>query len=79
MIAREEYERLKRDEEVRIPDVRGKLERGDPLVVELVSTGRRVDARHDLTRRGRDTLVAGGMVNLVRNAAGVESRAPESR
>ncbi|HEV8438675.1 MAG TPA: aconitate hydratase [Methylomirabilota bacterium] len=66
-----DYERIERDDPLRIESLRGALLSGDPILVVNERNGARVRARCLLTPRERDILVAGGV--LARTAA--EARA----
>jgi len=70
-----DFDRLKQDDRLRIGGVRQALERGGPLVVENVTQGSTFLARHDLSPRQVEMVMAGGLLNLIRERTGKEGMA----
>lgn len=66
-----DYDRLEVDDEVEIPDARKSLEQGQPTVeVVIKRTGEKFEARHDLTPRQVQIMLAGGTLNYIRQQSG---------
>ena len=62
-----DYDKLKQDDELEIPNVRKALEKGETTVfVVNKRTGEKIEARHDLTQRQIEIMLAGGMLNYIR-------------
>ena len=62
-----DYEKLKQDDEIEIPNVRQALESGQPTVTVVNKRrGEQYQARHDLTNRQIEIMLAGGMLNYIR-------------
>ena len=59
-----DYDSLAQGDEAEIPEVRRRLERGEPLV--LRRRGVEIAVRHDLTKRQVRILLAGGLLNYVK-------------
>jgi len=60
---------VKAGHRLRMSGVRGKLERGEPLEVENLTTGRKFAVRHDLAGRQVKIVLAGGLLNVARGGA----------
>jgi len=61
-----DYDRVKLDDRLEIPDARTKLAAGELLTVKNVSQGYEFPVRYALSERQRRVLVAGGLLNFVR-------------
>jgi aconitate hydratase len=66
----EDYESIDMGDEVRIHDIRGLLERGEPIVLVNESAGREIPLAYDLTARQVKILLAGGRLNEVKGEEG---------
>ena len=75
-----DYVRFEQGDLVQMVGIRAALERGEETVtVENVTRGARVQARLELGDRARRTLLAGGLLNLVRaTGAGGAAAASET-
>jgi len=62
-----DYDKIKQDDEIEIPNARRALQSGE-LTVTVVNkrTGEQYQARHDLTKRQIEIMLAGGMLNYIR-------------
>jgi len=65
-----DYGRWQQGDRLRIVGVRRVLERGEPLVVENLTRGDTVVVRYDLSPRQIEVILAGGLLNLIRERAG---------
>ncbi len=66
-----DYDGIAQDDELELGDIRGALERGDdPIEVRNVTKGTTLKAKLGLTERQRKIVVAGGLLNYVRERAG---------
>jgi aconitate hydratase len=61
-----DYDRIDRDDVLRISGVRQALQRADRIDAELAGKGVWIALRHDLSERQIDLLLAGGVVNWLR-------------
>jgi len=59
---------LAEGDEWRIPRVREQLASGGPLRVENLTQGKSFEVRHSLTPRQVQVLLAGGLLNYLRDA-----------
>ncbi|HYB74655.1 MAG TPA: aconitate hydratase [Candidatus Sulfotelmatobacter sp.] len=63
------YDAIAPGDRIVIEDVKGQLGRGAAVQVRNVARGAAIAARHDLTPRERDVLLAGGMLNWTKEQA----------
>jgi aconitate hydratase len=63
------YDGVAPGDRIVIEDVKGQLGRGIAVQVRNVTKGATIAARHDLTARERDVLLAGGMLNWTKEQA----------
>ena len=61
-----DYDRIDRDDVLRISGVRQALQRADRIDAELAGKGVRIALRHDLSQRQIDLLLAGSVINWLR-------------
>jgi len=61
-----DYNRIDRDDVLRISGVRQALQQADRVDAELAGKGVRIALRHDLSERQIDLLLAGGVINWLR-------------
>jgi aconitate hydratase len=67
----EDYDKIKQDDELEIPNARKAIETGETFVTVVNKrTGEQIQARHDLTKRQIDNMLAGGMLNYIRQQSG---------
>jgi aconitate hydratase len=65
-----DYEAIEQGDELEIPGVRSALERGDDtLTIRNVAKGTEFKARHGFTERQRKIVLAGGLLNYVKQQA----------
>ncbi len=63
----EDYDKIKQEDELEIPNARKAIETGETFVTVVNRrTGEEIQARHDLTKRQIDNMLAGGMLNYIR-------------
>lgn len=62
-----DYDKIKQDDEIEIPNAREAIETGEPTVTVIDKrTGEQFEARHDLTKRQIDIMLAGGTLNYIK-------------
>lgn len=62
-----DYELLSQGTAIRIDGIRSRLEKGDTLfTVEIVSSGKKIVMKLEVTERERQILLAGGLINLAK-------------
>jgi len=61
-----DYDRIDRDDVLRITGVHGTLNRDDRINAELAGKSVRIALRHDLSQRQIELLLAGGVINWLR-------------
>ncbi|MDO8685010.1 MAG: aconitate hydratase [Armatimonadota bacterium] len=74
-----DYENISQDDDVDIPDIKAALGSRQTIIKILdKANGKEIEARHDLTERQIDIMLAGGMLNYIKLKTGgkVESREP---
>jgi aconitate hydratase len=62
----EDYELFHQGDEWEIPEVRRRLEKGEPLFLRNVATGQEVPVRHQLTPRQIEMILDGGLLAHIR-------------
>jgi len=60
-----DYDRLAAGDAVEIPDIRGRLQRGEELVLVDKTKGITIPLAYNFSDRQRDILLAGGTLNYV--------------
>ncbi|HEV2494928.1 MAG TPA: aconitate hydratase [Terriglobia bacterium] len=63
-----DYDRVKPDDRLEIPEARARLAAGEPLTVKNVTQGYEFPVRYALSERQRRVLGAGGLLNFVRHS-----------
>jgi len=61
-----DYDRVSFGDTLALPDVRGRLERGEALVLENKTTGETLPLNAEFSARQTDMLLAGGLLNYTR-------------
>ncbi len=67
IISREDYERIGQGEKIKIAGIRAIMNRVSSLSVEVPEKGFSINAHVDLSPRERRIILAGGLLNMVRN------------
>jgi aconitate hydratase len=62
----EDYDRIEQGDELRIDDVRGKLQSGGSITVTNKSKGDTYSTKHSLTERQVEMVLEGSLINVVR-------------
>ncbi len=60
------------DDELVLPDLRQHLDAGEPLVAERSRDGLLIQLTHDLSRDQIRAILAGGLINLVRDDLSID-------
>ena len=63
----EELGRVQPGDRLRIRDTRGRLEKGESLSIENLTQQRTFEVSHDLDLREIEVMIAGGLLNYIRN------------
>lgn len=61
-----DYDKLAKDDELEIPDVRERLKKNEPLRVVNKSKGAEFAVEHGLSERQREIILAGGLLNYIK-------------
>lgn len=64
-----DYSSIEQGDRLEIPDVGAALKNDKPLVVKNLNKGATINVKHGLTERQREILLAGGLLNSVREQA----------
>jgi len=64
------YDRLARDETLRLTDLRQQFQAGPTLIVHRPATGETFTARHDLSQRQIELIEQGGLINWMKDKLG---------
>ncbi len=64
-----DYNSIQQGDRLEIPEVSAALKNDKPLVVKNLSKGTTINVKHSLTKRQREILLAGGLLNSVREQA----------
>ncbi len=62
-----DYDRVKLGDELRLPDLRRRLQEGDEVILENRTTGESFPLRAGFSKRQVDMLLAGGLLDYTRN------------
>jgi aconitate hydratase len=62
-----DYDRIERDDVLRITGIHGALKQGGPITAEIKDKGVQITLRHELSARQIDLLLAGGVINWLRS------------
>jgi len=65
-----DYGEIAQGDELEIPDVREAIHRGDHIVVRNLTRGTEIMVTHNLSPRQREIVLAGGLLNYIRNRGG---------
>jgi len=65
-----DYGEIAQGDELEIPDVREAIHRGDHIVVRNLTRGTEIMVTHNLSPRQREIVLAGGLLNYIRNSGG---------
>jgi len=63
-----DYDKIENGDRFRATDVRGSIERNEPLTLKNETKGTEIKAEYDLSERQRQTLLDGGLLNHVKKA-----------
>ncbi len=63
----DDYDEIQQGDSLEISDIRGKIERGAPIVVNNLTRRGTFKVACSLSPRAKDILLAGGMLSLIRN------------
>ena len=63
-----DYGLISQGDELRLAGTRGAIAQGQPLTLENLTSGATITVRCELSERERQVLVAGGLLNAIRNA-----------
>lgn len=66
-VAPADYEKLKQDDQLEIPDVRTRLKSGNRVTIKDLTQGTSFEAQFDLSPRQVDILLAGGLLNYTKS------------
>jgi len=65
-----DYDSIQQGDALEIPDIRGRIERGEQLIVRNTTSGTAFEVACDLSGRAREIVLAGGMLSLIKNKKG---------
>ena len=63
-----DYEKITQGDELRLAGIRDAIQNGTPAVLENLTTGESYALAYNLSKRQRDILLAGGLLNYTREA-----------
>ncbi len=69
-VDKNDYEKFTLWDEIEIPDLEEKLKAGENVIVKNVSTGEEVECKYNLTPKQISVLIAGGLLNWIKNKQG---------
>jgi len=67
-VSEDDYDAVQQGDSLEIPDIRGRIGTGRPLVVRNTTRRCEYEVVCDLSERARKILLAGGMLSLIKNA-----------
>jgi aconitate hydratase len=61
------YDSLEQDSEIEFPDIAREVKEGEEISFKDVKSGKTHSVKHELTRRQREVILAGGLLNFVKS------------
>lgn len=70
LLKAEDYERISQGDQLRVENLRARLERNQPIEIENVTRAEVLEVGHGLNRREVEILLSGGLLNYTRERSG---------
>lgn len=63
-----DYDRITQGDELSLPNIKEEIEAGKPVVLKNLTTGESYELKYDLSKRQKDIILAGGLLNYTRES-----------
>lgn len=62
------YDKISQGDELSLPNIKAEIEAGKPVVLKNLTTGESYELKYDLSKRQKDIILAGGLLNYTRES-----------
>ena len=63
-----DYDKISQGDELSLPNIKEEIEVGKPVVLKNLTTGESYELKYDLSKRQKDIILAGGLLNYTRES-----------
>lgn len=63
-----DYDKISQGDELILPNIKEEIEAGKPVVLKNLTTGESYELKYDLSKRQKDIILAGGLLNYTRES-----------
>ena len=63
-----DYDKITQGDELSLPNIKEEIEAGKPVVLKNLTTGKSYELKYDLSKRQKDIILAGGLLNYTRES-----------
>ena len=63
-----DYDKISQGDELSLPNIKEEIEAGKPVVLKNLTTGESYELKYDLSKRQKDIILAGGLLNYTRES-----------
>ncbi len=63
-----DYDKISQGDELSLPNIKEEIEAGKPVVLKNLTTGESYELKYDLSKRLKDIILAGGLLNYTRES-----------
>ena len=63
-----DYDKITQGDELNLPNIKEEIEAGKPVVLKNLTTGESYELKYDLSKRQKDIILAGGLLNYTRES-----------
>ena len=63
-----DYDKITQGDELSLPNIKEEIEAGKPVVLKNLTTGESYELKYDLSKRQKDIILAGGLLNYTRES-----------
>ena len=63
-----DYDKISQGDELSLPNIKEEIEAGKPVMLKNLTTGESYELKYDLSKRQKDIILAGGLLNYTRES-----------
>ena len=63
-----DYDKISQGDELNLPNIKEEIEAGKPVMLKNLTTGESYELKYDLSKRQKDIILAGGLLNYTRES-----------
>lgn len=63
-----DYDKISQGDELSLPNIKEEIEAGKPVLLKNLTTGESYELKYDLSKRQKDIILAGGLLNYTRES-----------